>query len=415
MSQDETQRKVGFVYEELYNWHRSGDLHCGQPLVEPLESWENQDTKRRFANLLERTGIMKKLEKISARSASKAEITRFHTSEYHDRVEDQSKSPLGGNVGEEAIFSFGAYEIATLSAGGVLTAVEAVMEKLVERSYCLVRPPGHHAERDNGMGFCIFNNVALAAMHLKETYGIKRIAIVDYDVHHGNGTEQAFKDDSSVLFVSLHQDNNYPQDSGYITERGSENAKDAQGHYTTINVPLPPGSGRGAYRHAFSELVLPAVRRFDPEFILVSSGFDAEYSDCLAAMMLGSADYHYFASELCTLSSSSAACRGIVFAHEGGYSKDYVPFCGLAVVEALLCVSPEKRIADPYLAEVEAWGYQEMQAHQRAIVDRARFLHGLISEEEYIEASFQAMVTEGFLKLPGVDGNKLQARIGGET
>lgn len=405
--------KVGFVYEEIYNWHRSGDLHCGQPLVEPLESWENEGTKRRFANLLAVTGLIKKLEHIQARQATKEEILRFHTEEYHDRVESGSSSPLGASVGEEAIFGFGAYEIAAMSAGGVIAAVEAIMEEQIKRAYCLVRPPGHHAERDTGMGFCLFNNVVLAAMHLREKYGaVKKIAIVDYDVHHGNGTQQAFFDDKDVFFISLHQDNNYPQgNSGSIEERGSESAKDEQGYYTTINVPLPPGSGRGVYRYVFKELVLPAVSRFQPDFILVSNGFDAEYCDCLAAMMLSSDDYHHFASELCSLSDSLPNCKGICFVHEGGYSKDYVPFCGTAVIEALLGTEPAKRVVDPYLAEVQQWGYQDMQLHQKLIVDRARVLHGFMSKEEYISAQFQAIVVDTFLNLPGADPKALREKL----
>ena len=406
--------KVGFVYEELYNWHRSGDLHCGQPLVEPLESWENEGTKRRFANLLAVTGIIGKLEHIPARRATKEEILRFHSEAYHDKIESESRLPSGGNGGEEAIFAFGAYEIANMSVGGILAAVEAIIEyKKFKRAYCLVRPPGHHAEKDRGMGFCIFNNVVLAAMHIKEKYdSIKKIAIVDYDVHHGNGTQQAFQNDPSVLFVSLHQDNNYPQgDSGNIEERGSEAAMDEQGHYTTINVPLPPGSGRGAYVHAFQTLVLPAVKRYEPDFILVSSGFDAEYSDCLAAMMLSSEDYYYFASELCALSESLPHCHGICFSHEGGYSKDYVPFCGAAVIEALLGTEPTQRIADPYLDEVRSWGYQTLQPHQRQVVDRARVLHRLMSQEEYVEEQFKSMVVDSFLQLPGIDPKVLQDKM----
>ena len=174
--------RAGFVYEELFNWHRAGDLHCGQPLVEPLESWENEATKRRFANLLAVTGLIRKLDHIRARHATKEEILRFHTEAYHNKIESDSKKPLGGNGGEEALFAFGAYEIATMSAGGVLAAVEAIMEGRFKRAYCLVGPPGQNAEWDNGMGFCIFNNIELAAMHLRKKYEtVKKIAIVDYE------------------------------------------------------------------------------------------------------------------------------------------------------------------------------------------------------------------------------------------
>jgi acetoin utilization deacetylase AcuC-like enzyme len=398
-----TSRRTGWVNEELYNWHRSGDLNYEEKLIEPGENWENEGTKRRFANLLARTKLLKKLTRVEARDATKEEICSFHTEAYHDRIMQESANPRGGDGGELAVFQFGGYEIATLSAGGVLAAVEAVMKKEVDNAYCLVRPPGHHARADLGMGFCIFNNVAIAALHLKKKLGIKRIAIVDYDVHHGNGTEDAFRDDPDVLFISLHQDNNYPQGSGSATERGSETGRDPKtGMYTTINIPLPPGSGKGAYGHAFETVVLPSVRKFEPEFILVSSGFDGSYSDCLAAMMLSSADYHYFAQALCGIADE--LCEGrIVFAHEGGYSKDYVPFCGAAVVESLLGVPEEARIEDPYLGEVSNWGYQQLMPHQMRVVDEVRILHGLLAEPKQAVREQLARLVADLKRMPGVD------------
>lgn len=398
-------KKVGWVNEELYNWHRAGDLNYCEKYVEPMENWENEGTKRRFANVMARTGLDDKVHRIKARAATKEEITLFHTEDYHDMIYNKSKLERGGNGGEAACFQFGGYEIAALSAGGVLAAVEAVHRKEIDNAYCLVRPPGHHARRDFGMGFCIFNNVTIAAMKLKEM-GRKKIAIVDYDVHHGNGTEQAFYDDPNVLFVSLHQDNNYPQQgSGDIMERGSDSAKDPKtGRHTTINIPLPPGSGSGAYRYAFDEVVLPSVKAFEPDFILVSSGFDASYTDCLGAMMLSSADYAYFTTALCGVADS--VCEGrIVFAHEGGYSKDYVPFCGLAVVQALLGMSEEDEgfIPDPYISEVTNWGYQELQTHQLRVVDTVSMLHGMKSMDVVVKNQLNTLLLGELTKVPGLD------------
>lgn len=395
---------MGWVNEELYYWHRAGTLNYTESLVEPLENWENADTKRRFANLLARTGVLRKLCPVEARRATRDEICAFHTPEYHDKIKSQSRSELGGNGGENACFQFGGYDIASLSAGGVLAAVEAVSKKEIDTAYCLVRPPGHHAKRDFGMGFCIFNNIAIAALKLKEM-GYRKIAIVDYDVHHGNGTEEAFFDDPDVLFISIHQDNNYPQgNSGGITTKGSDKAKDSKtGMYTTINIPLPPGSGSGAYRYAFSEVVIPSVSKFEPDFILVSSGFDASYSDCLGAMMLSSEDYRVFTSML--MSVASVKCEGrIVFAHEGGYSKDYVPFCGLGTVQALLGIqeaTEEGYIKDPYLEEVTNWGYQDLQSHQLRIVDTAAMLHGLKDMDTVINNQLKSL-SANLLRIPGM-------------
>ena len=397
--------RVGFVNEELYNWHRAGDLNYSEKFVEPMENWENEGTKRRFANLMARSGLIKKVHRIEARAASREEICAFHTEDYHDMIENKSNLERGGNGGEAACFQYGGYEIAALSAGGVLAACEAVNKGEVDTAYCLVRPPGHHARRDFGMGFCLFNNITIAALKLKEM-GRARIDIIDYDVHHGNGTEQAFYDDPNVLFVSIHQDNNYPQQgSGNIMERGSELGKDPRtGKYTTINIPLPPGSGQGAYRYAFDEVVLPSVRLFNPDFILVSSGFDASYTDCLGAMMLSSADYAYFTRTLCDLAKE--LCEGrIVFAHEGGYSKDYVPFCGVSVIQTLLGMSEEDEghVADPYLDEVSQWGYQELQNHQLRVVDTVAMLHGMKGMDVVVKNQLNSLLLGELTKIPGLD------------
>lgn len=182
----------------------------------------------------------------------------------------------------------------------------------ITNAYCLVRPPGHHAVANRGMGFCIFNNIALTALYARAlNVGFKKVAIVDYDVHWGNGTQEAFWNDPNVLFISLHQDNNYPQGGGTLSEIGGE---DSLG--TTINIPLPPGTGSGGYYYAFERVVLPALSRFKPDLILVSSGFDANYMDPLAAMALSSAAFGNLARQL--VLAAETHCQGkIIFLHEG--------------------------------------------------------------------------------------------------
>ena len=188
-------------------------------------------------------------------------------------------------------------------------------------------------------------------------------------MHHGNGTQEAFWNDPDCLFISLHQDCNYPQDSGLYTEIGGDGALG-----TTINVPLPPGSGTGCYAYAFQRIVIPALERFKPDMIFVSSGFDASYADPLASMMLSSEAFRDMATQL--VGASRRLCNGrIVFAHEGGYSKDYVPFCGIAVIEALSGLrSP---VVDDNLCEVNKWGYQSLQAHQAALINKVADYHSL--------------------------------------
>jgi acetoin utilization deacetylase AcuC-like enzyme len=348
-------------------WHDPGSISFSK-WVEPGEPWENVATKRRIHSLLCVSGAINELESLAPRAATKEEITRFHTSAYHDRIVSESKRDGGGDGGELARFAQGGYEIAALSAGGILTAIEAIHAGKIRNAYCLVRPPGHHAIKDKGMGFCIFNNIALGALHAK-TLGMKRVAIVDYDVHHGNGTQDAFWNDPDVLFVSLHQDNNYPIQTGSLAEIGGP---DATG--STINLPMPPGSGTGAYDYAFDTVVIPALLRFKPDIILVSSGFDASDADPLGSMMLSSEAFGSFAKKMSDAAVSLGHGR-LLFAHEGGYSKDYVPFCALAVIEAISGLKTE--VSDPYLEEIRNRGYQSCQPHQKALVDAAAALHGL--------------------------------------
>ena len=361
--------KTGFVFEEIYLWHEAGSIAFSD-MVEPGEHWENPDTKRRFKSLLSVSGIDDKLVRIKARRATRTELTRFHTERYHDRIVEESQLPKGGDGGELARFGKGGYDIAALSAGGLLAAIEAVHKKEIENAYCLVRPPGHHACADLGMGFCIFNNIAVGAMHAR-TLGYQRVAIVDYDVHHGNGTQEAFWNDNETLFISVHQAENYPVNTGYVHEVGGPDTL-----HSTINVPLPPGSGSGAYDYTFSEVVIPALVKFKPDLILVSSGFDASFADPLGHQMLNSLDFRKYTKMM--KDAASQLCGGaIIFTHEGGYSKDYVPFCGLAVIEELAGVN--SGVEDSYVDECRAKGYQGLQVHQAAVVDTAATLAGLKS------------------------------------
>jgi acetoin utilization deacetylase AcuC-like enzyme len=371
-SDAKTNRTVGYVFEERYMWHRPFSIQYSE-LVQPFQHWESPETKRRFHGLLSVTGLLKKLVPLRVTPATAEQVEYNHTREYIEGIKNQSARIEGGVAGEEVPFSQYAYDIALLSSGGVISAVEAVMNKKVNAAYALTRPPGHHAISNSGMGFCIFNNVAIAARHLLKKYPdqIKKIAIVDYDVHHGNGTQDSFYEDENVLFISIHQANNYPADTGNIEEIGK-----GKGEGKNINLPLPPGSGNGAYTYAFEQVILPAVKSFEPDFILVSSGFDGSYSDPLAAMMLSSADFRFFAESLIEIAEQKCDGR-IVFAHEGGYSEVYVPFCGVAVVEALLGVEPENHVKDPFLHEPRHWGYQQLQAHQKQVVDKVKALHNI--------------------------------------
>jgi acetoin utilization deacetylase AcuC-like enzyme len=226
----------------------------------------------------------------------------------------------------------------------------------VSNAYVLSRPPGHHAEPDAAKGFCLFNNVALAARHAQAAHGVERVAIVDWDVHHGNGAQWGFYEDPSVLTVSLHQEGVFPPDSGGAEERGVGN----------VNVPLPAGCGRDAYMYAFEQVVVPALRAHAPDLVLVACGFDAGRFDPMGRMMLDSADFAELTRR--TLALADELCGGrVVMTHEGGYHPGVVPFCGLATLEALASVRTP--VEDPFAPPSGAAAGRPLLDHQRAAVD----------------------------------------------
>jgi len=262
-------------------------------------------------------------------------------------------------VGDEVGITVGGYDIAALAAGGGLSALDAIMTGKVENAYVMVRPPGHHAVPGEGMGFCVFNNIAVCANYARKVYGIKRVAIFDYDVHHGNGTQETFYNDPDTLVVDVHEHNNYPLNSGLLEHLGGAGAE-----YSQINIPVPAGSGRGCYAEVIKAVKL-AMDKFQPQLILVSSGYDASFNDPMASILLSSEDFRALAQA--TLDLADAHCNGrCVFFQEGGYSETYVPFCGLAVMETLVGVRTS--VVDPFLAEVNGRGYQELQPHQAEVI-----------------------------------------------
>ncbi len=355
--------RTGWLSHERYLWHDTGSaagfLAAGGWL-EPLGHVESVATKRRFQNLVDVSGLRQELTEVLPRPATREELLAVHTPDYVDRIQELS-ADRGGDAGDGTTpFGRNGFEIAQLAAGGAIRAVEAVLSGKVENIYALVRPPGHHAMPDHGMGFCIFNNVAVAVRRMQRSGGVGRIAVVDWDVHHGNGTQAIFYEDPSVLVVSVHQDRCFPSDSGLVHERGA-----GAGVGANINVPLPPGSGHQAYVEAFNRVVLPALRRFTPEIVVVSSGFDASVYDPLGRMLLHSDSYRVLTEMLLEVTGGRLA-----LIHEGGYNEFYVPFCGLAVVETLL--GRRSAVADPYLEDVVDMPGQELNDPQREATDAAR-------------------------------------------
>jgi acetoin utilization deacetylase AcuC-like enzyme len=216
-----------------------------------------------------------------------------------------------------------------LAAGGLLAAVAAVLDGGLDNAFALLRPPGHHAEREAAMGFCLFNNVAVAARWAQREHGLGRVAIVDWDVHHGNGTEEIFRDDPSVLTISLHQDGLYPADTGGLDSGGRANA----------NVPLPAGTGDDGYAHAFDRVVEPLVRAFEPDLLLIGAGQDASATDPLGRMSITVPGFRALADRAVALAGEVCAGR-LVAMLEGGYSLLHLPLANLAILEGLAGVAP---------------------------------------------------------------------------
>jgi acetoin utilization deacetylase AcuC-like enzyme len=366
--------RTGFVWHELYMWHDTGTfagvLPSGHGILEPEENTENAATKRRIKNLLDVSGLTEQLTPLKPRFATADELCSVHTRQYVETIQKMSAG-AGGDARMDTPYGHtpfgpGGFEIAALASGGMLVATEAVLTGHVKNAYALVRPIGHHAEPDRGLGFCMFNNGAIAARYAQKKHGVRRIAFVDWDVHHGNGAQKIFWNERDVLTISIHQDRVFPPDSGHITDIGG-----GAGRGYNLNIPLPPGSGVGAYRAAFERVVLPALQRFRPELIIVPCGFDPAAFDTLGRMMVHSECFRWMTAQVMQAAHELCGDR-LVMCHEGGYHKASTPFCGLAVVEQLSGIRTS--ISDPWMIIFENLGQQELQPHQDALIKKAEEL-----------------------------------------
>jgi acetoin utilization deacetylase AcuC-like enzyme len=294
--------KTGLVYDPAYLEH---DMGAGHP--------ESPERLRAIMRQLERSGTASRVRRIEPRKAEDEWVTEIHSPSY---VAALSKHrPLSGRVAldPDTSMSAGSLPAAYLAAGGALAAVDAIMRGEVEHAFCAVRPPGHHAESGRAMGFCLFNNVAIAARYVQKKHGLSRVLIVDWDVHHGNGTQHSFEEDASILFFSTHQYPHYPG-TGRETERGA-----GAGEGFTINVPMEAGEGDEAYHAIFMNVLLPAADVFKPEFVIISAGFDAHRDDPLANMGLTEAGYADLTGLVAGIARRHAEGR-LLSSLEGGYN-----------------------------------------------------------------------------------------------
>jgi acetoin utilization deacetylase AcuC-like enzyme len=315
MSSDASPIRVGIHMDATYERHDTGPGHP--------ESAHRYRVLRKAMESLPDDYL-----RLPGRMATTQEILLAHEAWYYDLVlQDTHLMADSLRTGDTAICEE-SNEVAHLATGAVLNAVDAIMTSQVKRAFCAIRPPGHHATSRRGMGFCIFNHIAIAARYLQKKHGLGKIAIIDWDVHHGNGTEEIFYTDPSVLYISLHEEGIYPH-TGKREDRGTDLGLD-----TTINIPLPTGSSGPLALKKWDQEITPAVEAFHPDFILVSAGFDAREGDPIGGLMWTDATF----AEMTRRGSALAdhLCQGrLLSALEGGYNPEGLASAALSHIRAL--------------------------------------------------------------------------------
>jgi acetoin utilization deacetylase AcuC-like enzyme len=316
---------TGIVKDWRYTEHNMGSYHPESP--QRIET---------IYKMLEEEKAFSSYPIVAPRPAQEEEIELIHTPEYVRMIKE--------TAGQEKVYldpdtstSPRSYEVALLAAGGLLKAVDQVMEGKIQNAFALVRPPGHHAEASQARGFCIFNNIAIATQYLVKKYGLKRVLIVDWDLHHGNGTEHSFYSRSDILYFSTHQFPHYPG-TGFWNEVGS-----GDGEGFTVNVPLSPGKSDDDYLFIFQQLLSPIAAAYKPEFILVSAGFDICEGDPLGGMSVTAKGYGMLTAELMTLADRTARGR-LLLTLEGGY---YLSGLRDGVKSVLLVLGGLEKISAP--------------------------------------------------------------------
>jgi len=324
---------TAFYSDERTFWHCVGvqALFLSGDWVQPPNGSVGADTpdsKRRLLNLAQASGLMKRLAQPESAPVTIEDLCRIHPRAYIDRFKATSDTG-GGDLGQLAPFSKGGFEIAAISAGLVKHAVLDVLSGKFANAYALARPAGHHCLADMPMGFCLLANIPVAIEAARAEVGLKRVAVVDWDVHHGNGTQSIYYNRDDCLTISIHQTHCFPPGYSGAEERGQ-----GQGAGYNLNVPLPAGSGHDSYMYAFETIIIPALEAYRPDLIIVASGLDANAVDPLARMLLHSESFRRLTEMI--METASRLCGGkLVVVHEGGYAESYVPFCGHAVLEGL--------------------------------------------------------------------------------
>jgi acetoin utilization deacetylase AcuC-like enzyme len=305
---------------------------------------ERRERLEATMQVLGQRGLLARLLEVQPTAVPTTDLLSVHHEHYVKRVKEVADRG-GGNLDPDTYLNDHSYDVALLAAGGLVNLVEAVLSGAAENGFALVRPPGHHALPGRGMGFCVFNNVAVAARHILDHKGLSRVLIVDFDLHHGNGTQEIFYATDQVLYFSTHQYPYYPG-TGHWSEIGEGNGKGF-----SVNVPLPAGVGDEGYGRIFDEILYPVAERYHPELLLVSAGYDAHWADPLGMMQLSATGYGYLAGVLKEIANEF--CEGrLVFTLEGGYDLPALSNSVAATLQALLGEEVEDPLGPPTRAEV---------------------------------------------------------------
>ena len=312
--------RTGLVDDRRFRYHDTGPGHPERP-----------ERVTRLSQAVDDAGLRDRCTEVAVAEINIDLVKQVHTFDYIDRVRLACQQGMPFMDTPDSPVCPESYRIAILAAGSVISAVNDVMTDQLDNAFCIIRPPGHHAEFAESMGFCLFNNVAIAAKHLISQYGLKRVLILDWDVHHGNGTQHAFERDNRVMYESIHGHPHalYPG-TGYVEEVGLD-----EGRGFTVNCPMLPGHGDREYLRAFDEVLIPAAKRFEPEFVLVSAGFDAHRLDPLAPMLVETEAFGWMTEKMLDLARKYAGGR-LVSVLEGGYHLDALAESGMLHLERLL-------------------------------------------------------------------------------
>ena len=342
--------KVGIVLDKLYVDHDNGPGHP-----------ETFERILAIVDMLNFTKMMNEVVRIVPRDATKEEITMVHTPEHYDKIASTKGKPKVF-LDADTSTSAASFDAAVRAAGGTISAIDSVLNGEVDRAFPIVRPPGHHAEADRPMGFCLFNNVAVGAAYLTEVKGLERLLVIDWDVHHGNGTQHIFEENPKVLYFSTHQFPFYPG-TGAAHEVGR-----GEGEGYTVNVPLNPEMGDNEFIKIFDEILRPIIEQFQPQFILVSAGFDIFFEDPLGGMRVTPEGFAKLTRQL--TDQADNVCNGnIIFLLEGGYNLDGLWISTKEMLEELL----DKKRSDYSIGDAETKADQVIEDTKKILSNYWKF------------------------------------------